>query len=124
MSSRRSGTPETARRCAGCIKWGEPGPGARPPPLVTNAGSGALSTGVGDHPSAARPGRRSERDVAVHAAVYADALDRIVDGTGDGGTGLGGLDHRVDDPDLDGPLDPAREPLVLGSQLGLHAGAQ
>ena len=61
----------------------------------------------------------SERDVAVRSPSYAVALDRLVDRTGDGRAGHGGLDDLVHHADLDGLVDAAGEPLVLRRQLGL-----
>ena len=49
----------------------------------------------------------------------ADGLHRVVDGVGDGRAGASGVHDLVDDADLDRPLDSARDPLVLGGELGL-----
>ena len=47
------------------------------------------------------------------------AWTRVVDRPGDRAAGAAGLDDLVDDADLDGLVDAAGDPLVLGGQLGL-----
>ena len=48
------------------------------------------------------------------AAAYARRVDLVPHGVRDRAAGAGGLDDLIDDPDLDGLVDAAGDPLVLG----------
>ena len=117
-AGRRRPAATNARRGRG--EQGEDGRARPVPPNGCDGTSWEVQRGRGSPSDGPLPGTgHSERDVAVRAAADAAALHGVVDGPRDGRAGRGRLDDLVDDADLDGLVDAAGDPLVLGGQLGL-----